>query len=221
MIAVTGDFHGQWERFHAKELKKLKKGDTLIICGDFGFVWNNSKEEKRRLKKIGKLKYHVLVLEGSHDNIPLLRTYPLEDWCGGQVRRISGNLLMLQRGNIYSVEGKTFFAFGGGESSDMDQRQMPEEFWQMELPNQEELNLARQNLQAVNYQVDYVVTHQCTSKIQRFIAMESDHINHLTAFFDEIAPKLSIKQWYFGCYHKDTKIPPYYCGLFQNVEGIK
>ena len=43
MILVTGDMHGEWERFGDKALKKLKKGDTLIVCGDFGFVWDNSK----------------------------------------------------------------------------------------------------------------------------------------------------------------------------------
>lgn len=221
MILVTGDMHGEWERFGDKALKKLKKGDTLIVCGDFGFVWDNSKEEQKLLKKIGNLKYHVLFLEGTHDNIPLLRTYPLENWNGGQVRRISGNLMMLQRGNLYQIEGKKIFAFGGGESSDMDQRQMPEEFWNMELPNEEELQLARKNLEAARYVVDYIVTHECTSKIRGFIDMESDHTNPLTSFFDEIAPKLMMKGWYFGCYHKDKLIPPYYHGLFQTMEELK
>lgn len=35
MIYLTGDLHGDIERLKSKEMKKLKKGDTLIVCGDF------------------------------------------------------------------------------------------------------------------------------------------------------------------------------------------
>ena len=40
MIYVTGDIHGEVERFSEKEIKRLKKQDTLIVLGDFGFLWN-------------------------------------------------------------------------------------------------------------------------------------------------------------------------------------
>ena len=56
MLYVTGDTHGDYERFTSSALKKLKKGDTLFICGDFGFIWDGSKNEEKLLKKIGKLK---------------------------------------------------------------------------------------------------------------------------------------------------------------------
>ena len=54
MIYVTGDIHADLDRFKGKEAKKLKKGDTLIVCGDFGFVWDGSKKEQQVLKWIGK-----------------------------------------------------------------------------------------------------------------------------------------------------------------------
>ena len=47
MIYVTGDMHADFARFSNKKLKKLKKGDYLIVCGDFGFLWNESKKENR------------------------------------------------------------------------------------------------------------------------------------------------------------------------------
>ena len=49
MIYITGDLHGEIERFDDKKMKKLKKGDILIVCGDFGFIWNNSIEEQKKL----------------------------------------------------------------------------------------------------------------------------------------------------------------------------
>ena len=59
MILVTGDTHGDLSRFKKKELHRLKKNDALIICGDFGFVWDGSKKEKKILKKLGKRKHKI------------------------------------------------------------------------------------------------------------------------------------------------------------------
>ena len=53
MLYVTGDTHGDFERFFQPELKKLKKGDTLFVCGDFGFIWDDSETEQKMLKKLG------------------------------------------------------------------------------------------------------------------------------------------------------------------------
>lgn len=57
MIYVTGDTHGDIGRFKSKEIKKLKKNDVLIVCGDFGFVWDGSKKEQKILRWLGKRKY--------------------------------------------------------------------------------------------------------------------------------------------------------------------
>src|SRR5699024_7256657 len=113
MIYLTGDLHGDLERFKSKEMKKLTKGDTLIVCGDFGFVWDGSKKETSVLKKLSKLKYQILFVEGTHDNLDLIGQYPVEEWNGGKVRRIAENVLKLERGSVFTIEGKKLFAFGG------------------------------------------------------------------------------------------------------------
>ena len=38
MVYVTADLHGDASRFRSKEIRRLKKGDTLIVLGDFGFL---------------------------------------------------------------------------------------------------------------------------------------------------------------------------------------
>ena len=65
MIYITGDIHGDFSRFRSPALKKLRKNDALIVCGDFGFIWDGSEKEQKILKKIGKLPYNVLFVEGS------------------------------------------------------------------------------------------------------------------------------------------------------------
>ena len=151
MIYFTGDLHGDYDRFKSKELKKLKKGDTLIVCGDFGFLWDGSKKEQSILKKIEKLKYQVLFLEGTHDNLDLIAQYPLEEWNGGKVRRISKSVLKLERGSVFTIEGKRLFVFGGGESPEMDLRTADGTWWPQELPTIEEVMLAREELAQMLY----------------------------------------------------------------------
>ena len=47
MIYITGDTHGDIKRFKTRSAKKLTKDDILIVCGDFGFLWDESKKEKK------------------------------------------------------------------------------------------------------------------------------------------------------------------------------
>ena len=50
MVFVTGDTHGDPNRLSKNGLKNLKAGDTLIVCGDFGFIWDKSKNEQKLSK---------------------------------------------------------------------------------------------------------------------------------------------------------------------------
>ena len=60
MVYVTGDLHGDYSRFKRPEMKKLRAGDILLVCGDFGFIWDNSKQEQAVLKKLSEKKREKL-----------------------------------------------------------------------------------------------------------------------------------------------------------------
>ena len=45
MLYFTGDLHGDRRRFGAWKLRWLGKKDALVVCGDFGFLWDGGKEE--------------------------------------------------------------------------------------------------------------------------------------------------------------------------------
>ena len=62
MIYVTGDTHGDITRFKSPEMKKVGRGDTLIIAGDFGFLWDNSKQEAAALKKLADKNFTIAFL---------------------------------------------------------------------------------------------------------------------------------------------------------------
>ncbi len=111
MIYVTGDMHGDLNRFKVPEIKKLKKGDTLIVCGDFGFIWDGSKKEKNVLKKLSEKEFNIAFVDGCHENFDILEETEPEIWNGGKARFISNNIIHLMRGQVYTIEDKKIFTF--------------------------------------------------------------------------------------------------------------
>ena len=214
MIYITGDMHGDIERFKSKELRRLKKGDTLIVCGDFGFVWDDTKKEKRLLKWIGKRRYNTLFVEGTNDNITLLNSYPQVDWQGGKTREISGKLRLICRGEILEIEDKKIFAFGGGASDDeaADSSHKGGE----ETPTPGEIENAWRNLKKVDCKVDYIVTHRPSGKIRQML-LSTDSADILGAFLNEVREKCEYARWFFGSIHKDKRIPPREMSVFTDI----
>ena len=161
MLYITGNMHGEMARFEdSRRIRKLKKGDTLIVCGDFGFLWDGGAKEEKNLKKLGSKKYQILFVDGTHENFDLLEKYPITDWNGGKVQQIGGNVYHLMRGQVYELEGKKIFTFGGGESTEKQMYIEAGKWWEQEMPGLEEMRTAVDNLRANQFQVDYILTHE-------------------------------------------------------------
>lgn len=219
MIYVTGDTHGDIERFSERALKKLKAEDTLIILGDFGFVWQGGEDEEKNLDFIRNRKYTVLFLEGTHENQDKLKKYPEAEFCGGRVRDLGGNLKQLMRGEIYEIEGKSIFALGGGQSEDIEFRKEGVSWWPSELPSSEEIEAAREKIKAKK-SVDFIVTHDAPHKIRTSITGEKKEPNRLGKLLDEIMLTVKYQNWYFGCYHLDRKLTRTHYAVYRKVIEI-
>ena len=219
MIYITGDIHGDKSRFSDVKKAGIRKGDTLLICGDFGFVWSGNDAEKRLLKWIGKRRYQVLFVDGCNENHVLLSQYPEVSYKGGKARRISGNLYFLSRGEVYEIDGKKVFAFGGGDSAE---KYAALEDDSLLLPSKEELQNAKQNLNQCGNQVDLIITHDAPAKVRQFINMDNlDELTQLHTFFEEVVKNVRFEGWYFGKYHANRLIPPRYHMTFTAIEKIK
>ncbi len=213
MVYVTGDIHGNYKLLK-KRMSKLKRRDYLIVCGDFGFVWDNSEVEQKRLKTLGKK--NILFVDGANENFDLLKTFPVTTWNGGKVQVISGNLLHLLRGQVYELLGVRLFTFGGGESTYGYFENEGSAWKSLELPSGDEMAEGLENLQKAGHQVDYIITHDAPQSICNSVFKHPTY-NHLHNYLDQIAKVCKYRNWYSGCYHLNKKVTSLHTLVFDKV----
>jgi len=212
-IYITGDTHGMvdWEKLNTRKLpdqKHMDPGrDFLIVAGDFAGVWDGGDYDAYVQKVYNKRKFTTLFIDGNHENHDLLDKYPVEEWNGGKVHKISDHIIHLMRGQVFEIDGIKFFTMGGAESTDKDLRKEGESWWAREMPSDEEYEEALRNLEVVNFKVDIVITH-CAPEgyIGNHLAGKVIRSrNRLTEFFDSLITEhgLEFNHWYFGHYHRD------------------
>ncbi len=214
MIYVTGDTHGDYSTFAERRLDRLKKGDTLIITGDFGFIWDNSKEELKSLKKIMKKKYTILFVEGAHENYELLAGFEEVEFCGGKARKIADNIYCLSRGGLYTIEGKSVLALGGGKPPHAD-----EDDESGLLPSDEELQATVDRIQENHRHVDLLITHEAPASVKRLID-RSATVNDLNIFLDTILHNTWYGMWFFGSLHEDRALSERLICVFEEVHCV-
>ena len=234
MIYFTGDVHGNIAHLTRNyKLKQLTKDDYLIICGDFGFVWNQkvSPCELYNFDILDSRPYKILFVDGNHENFNRLEAFPVTKWMGGNIHKISKNVYHLMRGEIYNIDGLSILAMGGAKSHDISDgvldpigwkheakrlelqnkyfyRVRDLSWWEHELPTKEEYENCRKNVVAHNNKVDIIVTH-CTASSQQYRYIDSRFaFDHLTDFLDELLNMCEYQYHIFGHYHMNNFIPP-------------
>ncbi len=132
MIFLTGDLHGGVTAHHISPAKfrPTKRGDIVICLGDFGGVWYHdyhcNKKSKRSedyfLETTLRQRVIWLTVDGNHENFAHLfgGEFPLVKIFSGKAYRIRKNIFYLKRGELFTIEGRTFLAFGGASSHDKD-----------------------------------------------------------------------------------------------------
>lgn len=247
-LYLTGDTHGDFRRFLPEsfyEQESLTKKDTILICGDFGGIWYGDERDDEVLDWMESRSFTTAFVTGNHENYDALRKYPLEEWKGGNIRRIRPSVILLERGQIFNLYGKRFFTMGGASSHDIQggilepddpllerkRRQLDarEEmyrinhisWWKEELPNEEEYQTARANLDRAGWEVDYIVTHCCPSSVQDTFSDGFYQRDALTDFFEEIHQQCRFKYWFFGHYHGNMAIEKKYIMLYEQIIKLK
>ena len=254
MIFVTGDTHGDFRRFSTEifpEQKEMTKDDFVIICGDFGGVWcqedyiKGINNENYWLNWLDNKPFTTLFVDGNHENFTRLDSFSIKEWNGGKVHEIRPSVLHLMRGEIFNLQNKTFFTFGGASSHDIsdgildcqdpDWREKAKvldcqgkfmyrikglSWWPKEMPNSTELQNGIQNLEKINYKVDFVITHTPPASIIAIMGAGTYKQDILTQYLEEIRTKLDYKNWFMGHMHDNRQFNTQDILLYEQIIRI-
>lgn len=229
MIYVTGDTHGEHARFRnpAYGMKNLSSQDTLIVCGDFGYLFRDDPREQNYLDFLSELPFCLLFADGNHENFDKINSYPMEMWCGGNVHVIRRNekgipkVIHLMRGQIFLIEGKKIFTFGGAYSIDRAWRQPGYSWWFQEMPTDEEMKEAIQNLEKNQYNVDYIITHTAPEDTMCLFHPNHPEEKPLNNFLEWVRENTTYRHWYFGHLHEDRDLWRNQTVLWYEVRAVE
>ena len=228
MLYVTGDTHGSLDFqkiLDWTEATRLNKDkDYLIILGDFGFVWENKRDnyEKEKLDFISCLPFTTLFIDGNHENHSRLNAMRVVNFMGGKAHKVYDSIYHLMRGQVYNICNKSIFTFGGASSIDKHLRTDGVSWWKEEEFNYREANTAYDNLNKINWEVDYVLTHSAPLSIRDKL-FEGNNLykpSSTERMLEAILRNIKFKRWYFGHYHIDKNMNNFKA-MYENIERMK
>lgn len=150
-------------------------------------------------------------------------------------------MIHLMRGQIYDIQGKTFFTMGGASSHDIQDgilepddplfkkkcrrldasgalyRVNHRSWWKEELSSEEEYQTARAALDRAGWTVDYIITHCCPTSVQDELSGGFYKADTLTDFLDEVAQRCQFSYQFFGHYHTNRVVRKKYVLLYEQI----
>lgn len=215
MLFVTGDTHGEEGRFQYMDgpiEKTLTAEDKLFVCGDFGYISDDSYRERLYLRFLAEKPYTILFVDGNHENFDLIDEYPVEEWCGGKVHVIrrdkngTPKIIHLMRGQVFEIEGKKIFTFGGAYSVDRYMRTPHRSWWPQEMPTDDEKKEAISNLEKANYEVDYILTHTAPEDTLCMFYPNHPEEKPLNNFLEWVRETVKYQHWFMGHLHREEDL---------------
>ena len=217
--------------------KELTKSDNVGIDGDHGLIWNYketglsvpscpedtcwTKEELFWYNWLNERNFTTIWVDGNHENFDRLKKYPVTEWNGGKVQKISESIIHLMRGEVYDINGIKIFTFGGARSTDRgdavgnSESVVGKYWWREELPSMAEMENARANLAKHDHKVDIIMTHALPNEALISVGYHESDI--LTSFLQEIAETTTFDKWFAGHYHINRHLLGKYIAQYDDI----
>lgn len=225
-IFLKGDCHGEFQTIQdwvnsIKDNPKqqaLDDTDVLILLGDVGInYFLNIKDSRNKAFLCAQFPGIILCIMGNHEKRPNLmpNMHIITEKFGGKVYQDAAfpRINWTINGEIYNINGKTFFPIDGAYSVDKYYRLDRGWAWfPEEIIDDEDKEKVRQTAMQITA-VDYVLSHTCPiskEPIETFL----DFIDQSTVdtseeeFLQEIWDNLYFEKWFCGHWHteKDGKL---------------
>lgn len=233
MIYITGDMHGQIDasrfRFFANF---MNKEDTLIVAGDFGFVWHGKAGDQRQLIKLSRVcKGTILFVAGNHENYnSLYEDYKIEDYKGFKVHSIKDNIKHIIPNQVFTLEDTVFLTVDGAYSIDREYRVLNNSWWEQEIPTPTSLVEFVLAAEAHKKEINYVISHEAPENLKaellrgdnNGVHIPKEYTNNMTAYldgaYDILRKQKNFKHWFFGHYHDDKTLIRNASCIYRTVE---
>lgn len=164
-IFITGDTHARLDDRFNYLTSVMREKDVLIVLGDLGFSWNEMTELLWKTEDFPFITFSVL---GNHENYHrIYNLYEEVEIFGGKAYKLSDGTYYAKNGEMYEIEGKKFFVFGGAVSIDKDYRTPGLSWWPEEIPTKADYNHALEVLEENNWTFNYLLTHTCEDELSK------------------------------------------------------
>ena len=252
-VVICGDFGGVWktDRYSAAEPDSEKYALDWLEDRSFTtlFIPGNHENYDRLIgckndRLLESWFYHKMP---DKDKDILQKGYPRSLWNGGYVREIRPSVLMLERGEIFNLNGKFCFAYGGAKSHDisdgiidpadyenedlfknklksmahMSYRVRGVSWWDEELPSESEMSHGSQNY--LNFlsshdSFDYIFTHDAPCSDSIFLGY-SDY-SFFNTYLESFNEPGKHKAWFYGHLHDNRKVFSNHFLLYEQIVRI-
>ena len=173
--------------------------------------------------------------------------YPRKEWHGGHVREIRPSVLMLEHGDIFDLNGRSCFAFGGAKSHDtkdgiLDPSSYPDEesfkkdydikrfgsirvkglsWWEDEIPSQVKMDYGRKNIRdymSEHDKIDIVFTHAAPSSDMFFLGYHDP--DPVSLYLESLRDEMKYKVWFYGHLHDNRRVFDNHYLLYEQIVQI-
>ena len=216
-IYLTGDTHGDLKRFGTKnfpEQKEMTKEDIVFQLGDFGVIWGpqSINEEIYWMEWLADKPWTTIVVAGNHENWEKIESLPETELFSGKMWEYetqNGSVYFVKPGEILEIDDKKFLCIPKATSIDKMDRTEGRSWWPGEVLSYEQEKNTMDNLDGVDWKVDYVLSHTCPvtvigSVIHQTVYTEGKFACPVSKFLDFIEEDLIFDAWWFGHFHTEA-----------------
>lgn len=211
-IFVCGDVHGDIDigkiDLFVMGNKDLVKSDILLVCGDWGAIWDGDNYDKEMIEKWENYPFTTLVTCGNHENYDLIEKLPVVKRFGGRAYKVSETVYIALRGEVFNIYGKTFLSIGGADSHDREWRTTGISWWPQEVITEQDKEKILENIKDYS-EVDYIISHtggeDCLSILNMSFLKEFLISTESDRNFSGVINNISYKNHFCGHYHVDAQ----------------
>lgn len=205
---LLGDIHGESAALYRWVF--LGSEPYCIQLGDFGFIFEEKESSSENkildmletdLKDMGKTLFTIL---GNHECWPRYMEMETVEIFGAKCWKVRPHIYAIQKGEVITIEGKSYLCIGGANSSDVDWRIKYKHtyginiWWPEEQIEVEDIDNALYN--CPNKKVDYVLTHTPPGNVIYKI-FNSTYFSESELQLDKIYCDFDFTHWYCAHLH--------------------